>query len=44
VRGGSEQDELKAAQSFEIPGRDLQEDAAFFLVCRRTRERQRETL
>ena len=31
MRGGSEQDELKAAQSFEIPGRDLREDAAFFL-------------
>jgi chorismate mutase-like protein len=44
VRGGSEQDELKAAQSFEIPGRDLREDAAFFLVCRRLRERKREGL
>jgi hypothetical protein len=32
VRGGGEQDELKAAQSFEIPGRDLKKDAAFFLV------------
>ena len=33
MRGGGKQDELKAAQSFEIPGRDLKEDAAFFLVC-----------
>ena len=30
MRGGSEQDELKAAQSFEIPGRYLNEDAALF--------------
>jgi chorismate mutase len=34
VRGGDEQDELKAAQSFEIPGRDLNEDAALFFGLR----------
>jgi chorismate mutase len=34
VRGGDEQDELEAAQSFEIPGRDLDEDAALFFGLR----------
>ena len=34
MRGGDEQDELEAAQSFEIPGRDLDEDAALFFGLR----------
>jgi len=34
VRGGNEQDGIKTAQSFEIPGRDLTEDAALFFGLR----------
>jgi hypothetical protein len=30
VRDGNEQDGIKTAQSFEIPGRDLKKDAALF--------------